>query len=391
MIQLQERYSPKPFSLFNLAFRPFFLFAAISTIAMMAAWLMTYSGMPQETYYGGGIIWHGHEMLLGYTLAVIVGFLLTATRNWTSRQTLHRTPLALLWLLWLAGRLLPYTSLPAELIAAVDLLFLPLAAIAIAVPMVQSRNYRNLVFVVIFGVFIAANLMVHLERLGITEQTARMGLHLALYAIVAIMIILGGRVIPFFTERGLGDFTATRYKWLEYAVPVLMVAWVIAMMSGHLISIICLSAANAVIHLVRQAGWIKAKLFRVPLLWILHIGYLFISIGFALQTLAALGIISPSLAIHAFAAGGIGSLTLGMMSRVSLGHTARPLKVNAVIVTSFVLIALAGIVRVFGPLLPLPYLGSLHLSGTLWMLAWALFVACYAMILIKPRSDGLYG
>lgn len=391
MIPLQERRVPSAFSLFNLAFRPFFLAAGAAGALLVCFWLTRFDGVMPGSYYKSGLYWHGHEMLFGFALAVIAGFLLTAVRNWTSIQTLHGRWLAALTLLWLAGRIAPFLPLPPLVVAATDLSFLPLFAAALAWPILKARNYRNLVFLGLLGGFFIANLLVHLQQLGMTGDTAMIGLHGALYLIVAMMLLMGGRVIPFFTERGLGGFSARRIPWLERLVLPLALLWAFCSALDWQLPALTLAVLNLLLHATRQAGWLSPRIARVPLLWILHLGYGFITLGFALQLLADLGWLSSSLALHAFAAGAIGSLTLGMMARVSLGHTGRTLETPAPVRIAFALMVLAGLGRVLLPLLPIPYALAIDIAGGLWVLAWLLFLLHYSRILIRPRVDGLFG
>lgn len=392
MMQLQEKHTPHPFSLFNLGFRPFFLGGAISAALLIGLWLVIYSRGYQPGYYSYGVYWHAHEMLFGYTLAIIAGFLLTAVRNWTSIQTPHGKPLALLFLLWLCARLMPlFGSLPPELVAIVDLSFAPMLAGAIGWPIIRSGNYRNLIFIPLLLAFFIANSLVHLQLLGITTGTADLGFQLALFLVITIISLIGGRVIPFFTERGVQGVNCRRFSWIEKGIIPLTLLWLICSLTPWQPVTLFLSGLLAVVHLVRLAGWFNPAILRVPLVWILQLGYLFIVLGFALYTLTLADMLSKSIAYHAFAAGGIGGLTLGMMARVSLGHTGRPLQVPPLIICAFVLMLLSAVIRVSVIALPLPYLASLHLSGSLWVLSWILFVAYYLPILVKPRVDGVYG
>ncbi|GGO82909.1 hypothetical protein GCM10011348_25360 [Marinobacterium nitratireducens] len=391
MIPLQERHIPSPFSLFNLGFRPFFIASALAGAGLIGLWLLSWPAKIPSAYFDSGLVWHAHEMLFGFATAVIAGFLLTAVRNWTSIQTLRGPWLAGLTLLWLAGRAVPLLPAPPWLTALTDLSFLPLLAAALAWPILRAGNYRNLVFLLLLAGLFAGNLLVHLERLGLTGNTALTGLHLALYLIVAMMLLMGGRVIPFFTEKGLGDFSARRHPWLERLVMPLALLWALCWGLQWQLPALILSAANLVLHGWRQRGWIDARIARVPLLWILHLGYLFITAGFALQLIVAAAGWPPSIALHAFAAGAIGSLTLGMMARVSLGHTGRTLQTPAGIGLAFALMLLAGVLRIVLPLAPVSYGLALHLSGTCWILAWLLYLFRYAPMLCRPRVDGLYG
>ncbi|WP_067982471.1 NnrS family protein [Neptuniibacter pectenicola] len=392
MIQLQERREPSSFSLFNLGFRPFFLAGALSAVILITLWLVIYSRGYQPNYYGLGIHWHAHEMLFGFSIAIIAGFLLTAVRTWTNVQTLYGWPLAALFALWLLARLLPaFESVPHMLIALTDLAFIPLVAVSIAWPIIKSQNYKNLLFVPILLSFFIANLLVHLELMGLTEGTLAKGIHLGLFLIIMVISIIGGRVIPFFTEKGVAGTQSTKYAFIERTIIPLTALWVISTLTHYTIVIAVLSAALGMMNLIRLWGWFSRKIFAVPLVWILQLSYLFVIIGYLFYPLSLLDLLNPSIAYHAFAVGGIGGLTLGMMSRVSLGHTGRPLAAGPMMITAFVLLMLSALLRISIDIMPLSYTGTLHLSGSLWIIAWLLFLIKYTSILIKPRVDGLYG
>ncbi|WP_290702654.1 NnrS family protein [Amphritea sp.] len=395
-MQIQEPNQSSGFALFNLAFRPFFLFAAVTGLLLMVHWLaLLGKGQLTYNYYQLSQLWHGHEMLFGYAVAVIVGFLMTAVRNWTSIQTPYGKTLAGLFLIWLSARLLPViaefiTPIPSSVIAAVDLAFLPLVALAISLPIIRSGNHRNLIFTVILIAMTIANLLTHLQLLGFTESTLAKGMQLELGLIVVMMCVMGGRVIPFFTERAMA-FEAKRFSWIEKSIIPLAAGWLICdLFQLHLLSSV-LAGVNAMVHFIRLAGWFKARMFRNPLIWILHLAYLFIPLGFMLDALSGFAMVSPYLATHAFAAGAIGSMTIGMMARVSLGHTARPLKLAKITIVAFALMVAAGVIRTFLPMIPELYTMAIHLSGGLWILAWGLFLIPYTPILLKPRADGQFG
>ena len=392
MINLQEKHTPSAFSLFNLGFRPFFLGGALSAALLMALWLVIYSKGYQPNYYHFGVYWHAHEMLFGFSLAIIAGFLLTAVRTWTSVQTPHGLPLAGLFILWVIARVLPiFSTVPDVVIAVIDLAFAPLVAIGIGWPIIRSGNYRNLIFIPLLIGFFVANLLMHLELLQITEGTANQGIQLALFLVMVIISLIGGRVIPFFTERGVEGVQCRKYAVIEKSVIPLSLIWIISSFTPFTVITIILSLALSILHAVRLTGWFKPAILKVPLVWILQLGYAFLVFGFGLYFLSLLDIVSQSIAFHAFAAGAIGSLTLGMMARVSLGHTARPLKAAPIIICAFVLMACSGLIRITLGWLPLPDIAILHLSGSVWILSWLLFFAYYLPILVKPRIDGVYG
>ena len=193
------------FALFELGFRAFFLFAGITALLLVPLWVYAYVRGHLEFGYYSALTWHSHEMIFGYAAAVIAGFLLTAVRNWTNIQTPRGVALASLVALWLAGRVVPFFSgvMPHWSIAVVDMAFLPVLAVTLSVPLLRSRQKHNLVFLFVLAALTVANIMVHLQILGITEATAKHGIYFAVYLIVLLIAILGGRVIPFFTEKGI--------------------------------------------------------------------------------------------------------------------------------------------------------------------------------------------
>lgn len=398
LIQLEETRngkSPGGFALFALGFRPFFLASGLFAVIYMATWLAALQGAMPTPAGIAPTAWHGHEMLFGYAAGVIGGFLLTAAQNWTSIPMPKGRALAMLLVLWLAGRVLPWFPVPYAAIAIVDLLFLPALLVAVLRPVLRVQQTRNYPFPFMLLGLTAANALFHAGALGFDPAYTMLGLDLALYLIVLMMVVMGGRVIPYFTERRLNS-TAKKWvpiEWLASATTLAVLAAVLAapaLFSGMLLAV--LAAAAAIVHAIRLAGWHDKRLWSVPLLWVLHLGYGWIVIGFLLDALYAAGMVPPFLALHAYAAGGIGVLTLGMMARVSLGHTGRILEAPAIMTWAFVLVNLSAVLRVFGPLL-LPAQTTMlpHASGALWMAAFALFAVVYAPMLWRPRVDGKPG
>jgi uncharacterized protein involved in response to NO len=380
--------------LFALGFRPFFLLAGCFAILLMAMWVPAFLGwIPFDTYYGE-LGWHSHEMIFGYTCAVVAGFLFTAVRNWTSRPTPDGNYLAGFALLWLAGRILPLfpAVFPDWLIAVVDLSFLPLVAVGIGVPLLRAGERRNLVFLLILVVLFIGNLCVHLELLGYA-QTARKGTFLGFYIVILLIVIMGGRVIPFFTERALEGVAIKRRPVIEWLAPISAFAFAVAEIfpAPAWLAGAC-AALAAIANAFRLASWYTNRYWRVPLLWVLHTGYGWIVAGFCLETAAAFHLIPPQYTIHSFTAGGIGVLTLGMMARVALGHTGRPLRVGPPMALAFALINVAAVLRA---LLPIWHPGRLAefviLSGTFWSAAFLIFVVIDTAILTQPRIDGRPG
>lgn len=389
----QKRPPPTGFAPFALGFRPFFLAAGVYAVLLMGLWL----GVLQGWFRTGDLspaLWHGHEMLFGFAVAVIAGFLLTATQNWTGIRTPSGPPLAALFFLWLAGRLgFLVPGLPVGWVALIDLSFLPVLALTLAWPVMKAKQLNNAPFPILLLTLAAANALVHLDGLGWTAGTARMGLHLAVYVMVALIAVMGGRVIPSFTDNKLRT-RARRWKTIEWLVPVATVGALIAALVAPASLITALLAAIAAgVHVTRLAGWYTRKYWSVPLLWILHLGYAWIALGFALLALSAAGVDSAAVSsLHAFTAGGVGALTLGMMARVSLGHTGRMLEPAPLMTLAFVAINLAALIRVGVPLFfPAGYAQGMAAAGLMWVAAFGLFAVIYTPILLRPRVDGKPG
>lgn len=383
--------APARSALWSLGFRPFYLLASGFAAVSIALWVLQYAGTLPIAYLHG-TPWHGHEMIFGYTLAVIAGFLFTAVRNWTGRPTPSGGWLIALCTLWVAGRLLVLS--PFGLAAALVNSAFPIAvAIGIAIPLVQSGNTRNYFFVGLLVLMGAADLVFHLALLGVLGLPARPGLQAGLDVILFVMAVMGGRVIPMFTNNGVPGANARRYATVEKlalgSILVLLIADVLPVPALILapIAIVC-----AVAHGARLALWDSKKTIGTPLVWILHAAYAWIVVHLALRALAAMGWVPEPLAIHALTIGAIGGLTIGMMTRTARGHSGLPLVAGRAEFTCYVLVQLAAAVRVLGPIVaPSVYLASVITSGALWSAAFALYFVRYWPILARPRLDGRPG
>jgi uncharacterized protein involved in response to NO len=380
---------------FNLGFRPFFLLSGVFAVILMALWVPAFTGGRALSTYYGQIGWHSHEMIFGYTVGVIAGFLLTSVRNWTGRPTATGASLAALIALWLLGRILPFFSatMPAWSISIVDVAFLPALIASIAVPLVRHGEQRNLLFLPLMLGFFVANLLVHLEVLGLVPGVARHGIFFGLYLVILLIVIMGGRVIPFFTERALSGVVIKRRPLIEWLAPLTVIAFMVAELlfpNSRLAG--ALAGLAGIINGVRIISWYSHRYWQVPLLWVLHLGYGWIVVGFLLRAAASLEMIPAQFTIHAFTVGGIGVLTIGMMARVSLGHTGRPLKVESSMVVAFILINVAAVLRGLLPsIFPLWFSQLVFLSGIMWIAAFLMFAIVYAPILSQPRIDGQPG
>jgi uncharacterized protein involved in response to NO len=382
-------------ALLALGFRPFFLLSGLFAVLSIALWVPTFVGwLPLDSYYGQ-IGWHSHEMIFGYTAAVIAGFLLTSVRNWTEMATAQGSSLAALTLIWCLGRILPFfpSALLPVLIALVDLSFLPALIVAIGVPLVRRGERRNFIFLPLIAFFWLANLLIHLEILGIVPNLAHRAILLGLDLVVLLIVVMGGRVIPFFTERALQGVQIKRWSAIEWLAILAVIAFTLAEFFFIHPRISGLFAGIAAIaNGIRLGGWYTHRFWPVPLLWVLHLGYGWIVVGLFLKTGSALGVIPPQFTLHAFSLGAIGVLTMGMMARVSLGHTARPLKVGNGMAIAFAAINLAAVARGVLPILyPQWFVPLVVLGGVLWIAGFAIFTIVYAPILMQPRLDGRAG
>ena len=390
----ENKMNKKSFALFALGFRPFFLFAAFSAFSLITLWLYELSGKLTISGYYAPAGWHAHEMLFGYTVAVIAGFLLTAAGNWTGMKMINGWRLVLLSIVFLLGRFAPFIpNLPHWVIAAFDLSFLPLVALLIAIPVIKVKQWSNFVFVPLLLTMAAANLMVHLSALGVIDSSTVTGSRLMIYLVILLIVIMGGRVIPFFTERGVNGVTTKKWTWIERLSSLSVLLIVIAEVfftDNVIIGYIAMFAAAT--NLIRVAGWYSNKIWRVPLVWILQVAYLWIVIGFVIKGWVIFHINESLFAYHAFTVGGIGIMTLGMMARVSIGHTGREMILNSWMVLAFILINIAAVTRVFVPMLmPKLYLFFIQFSGWLWVSAFVIFFIVYTPMWIRPRVDGRPG
>ena len=379
------------FALWNLGFRPFFLLASVFSAVSVLLWAAQYSGWLPASYLQGPL-WHGHEMLFGYTLAVIAGFLLTAVRAWTAQPTPTGVPLMALAALWVAGRILVLT--PWHAAAAIVNAAFPLAlAVAVAIPLLRARNARNYFFVGLLALMGALVAVLHLALLGIMALPPRLGLLLAMDVVLFIMAVMGGRVIPMFTNNGVPGTRATRNPLVEkLALGAVLLLFVADLLQWHPAVIAGIALIGAIAHGVRLLLWRSWRTLATPLVWILHAAYAWFIVYLLLRALSAAGWLGETFAAHALTVGAIGGLTLGMMTRTARGHTGRPLVADGHEFAMFLLVQIAAIVRVFGGMAsPESYLASVQLSGLLWAAAFGLYAVRYWPVLTRPRLDGKPG
>jgi len=379
------------FALWNLGFRSFYLLASSFAALSILVWVGRYAGLLPDAYLPTPA-WHGHEMLYGYTMAVVAGFLFTAVGNWTGRPTPIGATLMALAALWLAGRVLVLT--PFSIAAAVVNAAFPVAvAVGIGIPIVRSRSRRNYFFVALMLLLGAAVLAFHLSHLGVLPWPARASLQVGLDVVLFVLAVMGGRVIPMFTGNGIPGVHAVRHPVVEK----LALGSVLALLAADVLQLpsavgAALALGAAVAHAARLRLWQPWRTLRTPLVWVLHLAYLWIVVHLLLRGLAALGLVGDLLAVHALTVGAIGGMTVGMMTRTARGHTGRPLVADGFEVACYVLVALAAAIRVFGGmLLPGAYVATVVVSGLCWSAAFALYAVRYWPVLSRPRLDGKPG
>ncbi|MGZ0714232.1 NnrS family protein [Pseudomonas palleroniana] len=374
--------------LFRLAFRPFFLGACLLAALAVPLWLLALSGVVDGWQPAGGwLAWHRHELLFGFGVAIIAGFLLTAVQTWTGRPGLNGMPLAGLAALWVAARLGWLLNAPWPLLAVLEL-SVPLAVAGVmGWTLWKARQQRNYPVVLVLVLLAVADGL-SLYDPGLQRQSVLTGLWL----VAAMMGLIGGRVIPFFTQRGLGRVEATQpWPWLDHGL--LGGSILVALLYASGLALVprlwlgALFAALGLGHLLRLARWQDRGLWRVPLLWSLHLAYAWLAVACLGMALWHLGVpLNPSLAVHALTIGAMGGLILAMIARVSLGHTGRPLQLPGGMPLAFALLNLACVCRV---LLVLVWpVAALWLAGLCWCLGLGLYLWRYGPMLWQARVDG---
>ncbi len=378
-------------ALWSLGFRPFYLLASVFAALSVPLWILEYAGyLPAPALRTS--VWHAHEMLFGFALAVVTGFLFTAVRNWTGKATPGGWLLAAYAALWIAARILVFT--PWTMATAVVNAAFPLAVAAgIGVPLLRSANRRNYFFVGVLVALSGATIAVFLSATQRLAWPQILGVRCGLDLVLFIMAVMAGRVVPMFTNNGIPGASARR----RTAVERLALGGILALLAADLLQVrdtplAALALAVAAVHAVRLWLWRPWRTAAVPLVWILHAAYGWIVVHLVLRAGASLGLVAEPLALHALTVGAIGGLTLGMMARTARGHTGRPLVADRFEIAAFMLVQLAAAVRVFGAmLLPAIYLQTVIVAAACWSGAFALYVIRYWPVLVRPRIDGLPG
>ncbi len=385
-------------ALFSYGFRPFFLLAGVHAVIAMAIWLAALHGMPWEIAWLRPNQWHAHEMIFGFVAAALAGFLLTAVASWTGQRGFAGPPLMVLVAVWLGGRIAmaPGLDVPQSLAAAIDLAFLPTVAIAITPSLIRAGNVRNFPLVAFLVLLFAANLLFHAPDLS-----TRLDIHgptLAVDTILLMVVLVDGRIVPAFSGNALRtrhpDARVAPFGWVDRAALAAAAAVLVVDLvtpDGRLAGIVALVAC--VLHawrLLRWRGWLTRDM---PIAWVLHVAYAWIPVGLGLKGLWLLWQLEAGAGwLHALTAGAYATMILAVMTRAALGHTGRPLVAAKPIVIAYLLLTLAAVIRVFGPVVaPTMPQATWTVAGSLWIVAFALYCAVYAPILSRRRIDGRPG
>lgn len=381
-------------SLWNLGFRPFLLFGIFWTVIHLAHWIAFQAGWISFTPAADPVAWHAHELVYGYVMAIVAGFLLTATQNWTGIPGVKGLRLRAIVAVWGLARILSCFWREAPLLFALaDLAFLPILAVGLWPYLGQPSQGKNRVFLLLFLALFAFNLLSHLAVNGFVSFPTRSSMYGAIYVVLLMVSLIAGRVIPFFAGAVIPDLKAGAPGWLEALAAVSLVLFFAASLFLELspfVAVLAFVAAAA--QLARWLLWRPWRATGIPVLFVLYVAYFWLPLGLVLKGLSSFGFLPPSAALHAFTAGCIGSMIYGMITRVALGHSGRPIRPVPVIVLGYVLITLSAAVRVIWPVVePGTAVTGFAASGSLWILAHVIFLVVYAPILWSPRADGRPG
>ena len=382
-------------NLLALGFRPFYLLASVFSVVAILLWLASLNGRLHLGAYLPGMFWHSHEMLFGYIVAVIAGFLFTAVRNWTGLPTPTGLALGGIAALWLLARVL-LVSGPSFVAVFLDVAFLPLVAVAIAIPIVRSRNKRNYKVIGVLAVASLLHLLFHLALGGqLPAWLSRASLFASIDLVVILFALIGGRVIPAFTRNAVAGSNPRHEPWLEVVAFGSLLLIVLVSLIGDAIAFAAWIPASlfvvaAVAHLLRLALWQPLLTLGNPLLWMMPVAYSWLPVALMLRALSTAAVVVPGAWIHALTMGALSSLMMAMMMRSTLGHTGRNLVASPMDMAAFTVLQVAALIRVVAGSSG-SYQALVILSGVAWVLAFALFMSRYLPMLVRPRVDGKPG
>ncbi|WP_257251506.1 NnrS family protein [Burkholderia cepacia] len=378
----------------RLGFRPFYLGGALFGALAILVWLGALHGIVPAGRMTSlnGILWHTHEMIFGFAAAIVAGFLLTAVRAWTSLKTPSGAPLALLWLMWLVGRIAVWSG-PELLAAIADSAFLPVLMIALLRVLIRARNRHNIFVPVVLGMLGLLNILFHAWVLQGRADLAMRSAGAAVGLLVTLVTIIAGRVTPTFTANAVPGYTFRRWRVVEaLAVPLPLLAFGFDALGASAWLVGSAAGATAVVHGIRLAGWRSWKVGRRPILAILHAAYAWVPVGFGLLMLSTVGLVPHSIALHALTVGALGGAIIAMITRTALGHTGRKLVAGPTEIACYCLVIAAAVLRVVGPLLASGWSAWwIDAAGLCWCVAFAMYAFQYWPYLTRPRTDGKAG
>jgi uncharacterized protein involved in response to NO len=383
---------PKGWPVLRLGFRPFYIGGALLAALIVPLWVAMFLGLTPFTPAVSPLLWHAHEMLFGFAVAIIIGFLLTAVKAWTGLATPRGAALAALAALWLAARIAALTG-PYAWYAVLDVALLPLVAVVLIRLILKSKNHRNLLLGLILSLLALANLAFHLAVVGVLNVPAMTPLYAGLALIVMIETVIAGRVIPAFTMSATPGLKLVASAWLERATLALtalsLAIWVF--FPPSLLGALVLAVAAA-LHVKRWLGWRSMLTRGRPILWVLHVAYAWIPMGLALLALTQVGWVGASAGVHALGVGATGGLIIGMLTRTARGHTGRALAVTRAEVMAYGLVFLAAVLRAFVLLVAPGWLAaSLVVAAVAWAAAFGIYLWIYTPWLVQTRADGKDG
>ena len=383
---------PPGWPVLRLGFRPFYIGGALFAALVVPLWLALFLGWSTFTPTVAPLLWHAHEMLFGFAVAIIVGFLLTAVKAWTGLATPRGGALAALAVLWLAARIAALTG-PYVVYAVLDIALLPVVAVVLIRLILQSKNHRNLLLGLILSLLALANLAFHLAVAGVLTVPPMTPLYAGLALIVMIETVIAGRVIPAFTMSATPGLKLVATPWLERATlactALALALWVFLPASVFAAAAL---AVAAVLHVKRWLGWRSLLARGRPILWVLHVAYAWIPLGLALLGLTQMGWLSASAGVHALGVGATGGLIIGMLTRTARGHTGRPLSVSRAEVTAYGLVFAAAVLRTFILIVaPNALVVSLVVAAVAWSAAFFIYLWIYTPWLVQTRADGKDG
>lgn len=374
-------------ALFSYGFRPLFLAAGLFAVLIVPLWMVVWSGY---VLIGGPftpVDWHIHEMLFGYTSAVMAGFLFTAIPNWTGRMPTRGWPLMVLAVLWLAGRfaVTGAAGLGPVAVMLVDCAFMAAIGVMVTTEIVAGRNWSNLTVVIPVLLYLTANIAFHVEAM--LQGSADVGRRLGFAMVAMLVLLIGGRIIPSFTRNWLAKrgpepgplpVPFGRFDKASLVFTLLMlffwVVWPESQLAGNGL---LLAAAVQFMRLLRWRGW---RVWSSPLFLMLHLAFAFLPIGLFAVGLASLGVLPIATGLHLLGIGGFGGMTVAVMMRASLGHTGRTLEAGRALTLAFGCVVLAALVRV-----TIPTAGGMWIAAVLWTVGFAVFVWRLAPILSLPN------